>query len=153
MTEEQRQLITGWIEDARTLLHAHMVLSERLRGKHMRLGIPAAVLSGIVGTSVFAAIGKDPSVYAQITVGTLSVLASVLATLGAFLNYLDLSAKHHHAGASFAEIRKELEELLAFPPHDEAKLKAAIAAVRVRWDKIRREAMPLSKDILKPKTP
>ncbi len=76
MTEDQKQLINEWIEDARMLLHAHMNLSETMRTKHRKLGIPAAVLSAIVGTSVFASIGKDPSIYTQVAVGLASVAAA-----------------------------------------------------------------------------
>lgn len=149
MDDMQRKLVTDWIEDARVLLHTHFSMAESIRGKHRKLGIPAAILSAIVGTSVFATIGNDPSVYIQILVGLTSIAASVLATLSAFLNYSEIAIKHQQTGSGFAAIRKELEEIVAFPPADADELKRTLQDIRARWDQLRKDAIPVSAERLR----
>jgi len=102
-----------------------------------------------VGTSVFASIGKEPLIYVQILVGLISILASVLSTLAAFLNYSELAVQHQKAGVGFAAIRKELEELLAFAPNQQSELESRLAAIRKKWDKLREETVPISSEIVK----
>ena len=141
-------MISEWIEDSRVLLHAHFSIADSIRKKHKRLGIPSALLSAIASTGIFSTIGNSPDVYIQVTIGMLSLVASVLSTLNAFLNYSEVSAKHQKTAVNMASIRKELEELLVFPPCDNADLKESIKEIRKRWDKIREEAIPVSSDKL-----
>ena len=95
------------------------------------LGIPAVVLSTLVGTSVFATVQKQPQLWMQITVGLASVAAALLASLQTFLGYSERAEKHRIAGAKYGALGRELEQIRASgatPTFDE------MSAVRNRLD-------------------
>lgn len=149
MNEKQRRILEEWRDDARLLLHAHFSHAERCRHRHYWLGVPAAILSALVGTTVFAALSKEPALAFKIAVGIVSVLASVLATLATFLNYADDSSKHHQTAASYASIRKHLDEVLSEDSVDDVELKKLFTDIRSKWDETRKSALPLSHGTLK----
>jgi hypothetical protein len=77
------------------------------------LGVPAIVLSTLVGTAVFASLQKQPELWLQISIGLASVLAAVLAGLQTFLGYTERAEKHRIAGAKYGALGRELEVLRA----------------------------------------
>src|SRR6185369_2622736 len=92
---------------------AHYLSADHFGRRKYWLGIPAVVLSTLVGTAVFASLQKQPEFWLQIAIGLASVLAAVLAGLQTFLGYTERAEKHRIAGAKYGALGRELEILRA----------------------------------------
>lgn len=79
---------------------------------HTWLGLPVVVTTSIVATSIFATINAIPSTGWKIAAGVVSLLAAVLSALQTFFNFSEMPEKHKLAGASYGELRRELEVFL-----------------------------------------
>lgn len=75
--------------------NAHYDMAERYKNRHRALGLVVVLVSAIVGTSVFASLGKATQIWIQFFTGLLSVAAVVLAALQTFLGFAELQAQHN----------------------------------------------------------
>ncbi len=125
MTNEQKQKLMEWQDNFQIFLRGHYDAANRCERLNLWFGIPVVVLSVIVGTSIFSALGRDSSPpWAKILAGCVSLLVAVLAALQTFLKYFERGEKHRIAGASFAALHKEIDQMLVLSPTDDQKLKA-----------------------------
>ena len=92
-----------------------------------------------MGTSVFATLGKNPGIAAQITVGLLSMVVTALASLQTFLRFSERGERHQATAAGFAALNREAVQLLASPPQDE-EMSKRLDSFRERWDELSRNA-------------
>jgi len=117
-----QQVLDDWYKRVAVTQRAHYLSAEHFGTRKYWLGIPAVVLSTLVGTSVFATVQKQPEVWLQITVGLASVAAALLASLQTFLSYSESAEKHRIVGAKYGALGRELEQLRASdtPPSAEA---------------------------------
>src|SRR6202035_696654 len=92
----------------------HDRAARRCARRMLWIGGSSAVLSALVGTSVFVALEKQTS-HASIAVGIglLSILSAILASLSTFLNLSERAEKHRTAGVSYKEVVRELERILS----------------------------------------
>ena len=105
-------MLSQWHNGIRILQIGHLRAAARYHLRHKWLGIPATILSIVVGTSVFASLSspKDHSAVG-IGVGLVSVMVAVLTGLQTFLNYPDLASKHQLAGVKYGSLRRRVEAL------------------------------------------
>jgi hypothetical protein len=100
-------LYDSWYRRVAAAEHGHRVMADRMRRRHLLVGIPVVILTTLVGTSAFASISKadgdsitflgvDPDAV-LIVVGTISVLAAVLSSLQTFLRYATRAEGHRFA--------------------------------------------------------
>jgi hypothetical protein len=117
----QGDVLRQWYERVCATQRAHYRSADHFGRKHLALGIPVIALSTLVGTSVFATLQEQPTIWLQIAVGLASVLAAVLASLQTFLGWSARAEKHRIAGAKYGAIGRKLEAMLASPvvPSDE----------------------------------
>ena len=109
----QTELLTEWYTRVAVTQRAHYLSADYFGARKYWLGIPAVILSTLVGTSVFATVQKQPDLWLQITVGLASVAAALLASLQTFLGYSERAEKHRIAGAKYGALGRELEQLLS----------------------------------------
>ncbi|MDQ4132205.1 MAG: SLATT domain-containing protein [Actinomycetota bacterium] len=109
-------LLRDWHNRAAAAQDAHYKLATQCRRRNAQLGIPAVVLSSVVGTSLFATLSKDSvSSTLRIVVGLVSVLAAVLVGLQTFLRFGERAEKHVVAADWYSAVRRETAEVLALP--------------------------------------
>lgn len=111
--KDAEDLLRRWLMRARMSQNSHYRAAIRLEREGRLLGVPAAVLSTIVGTTVFAALQKSIEIRIQIAIGLISVLAAVLTALQTFLAPGEKAARHRSAAARYGAIRRRIELLLA----------------------------------------
>jgi hypothetical protein len=87
------QVLEDWYQRVAVTQRAHYYSAEHFGARKYWLGIPAVVLSTLVGTSVFATIQTQPQLWLQIAVGLASVAAALLASLQTFLGYSERAEK------------------------------------------------------------
>ena len=107
------------------------------------LGIPAALLSAIVGTSVFAALGKQVDTKIQITVGGISVLAAVLGSLQTFLKWGELASKHRAAAAEYNALKRFIDQILARQSNEDPIDETEMDKIRIQMDTLARDTPEL----------
>jgi hypothetical protein len=112
---ESGKLLAKWQERARTNQLQHYAAAQYFGNAHNAIGIPAVILSTIVGTTVFATLQKQVTLGVQIGVGAISVLAAALAALQTFLRYSERAEKHRATAAAYAAVRHRLEATTNVP--------------------------------------
>lgn len=111
--QTQKDVLDEWYRRVAVTQVAHYLSADHFGARRYWLGIPAIVLSTLVGTSVFATIQKQPELWLQIVVGLASVAAALLASLQTFLGYSERAEKHRLAGAKYGALGRTLEQLRA----------------------------------------
>ena len=106
-----KEVLNDWYQRVRVTQLAHYESAEHFCKRKFSLGIPAVVLSALVGTTVFATLQKQQELWLQIIVGLASVAAAVLTSLQTFLGYSERAEKHRIAGAKYGALGRELEVL------------------------------------------
>ena len=132
-----KEVLDEWYERASVTQRAHYLSADYYGRRKYWLGIPAVVLSTIVGTTVFASLQKQPEVWLQISVGLASVVAALLASLQTFLGYSERAEKHRVAGAKYGALGRELEVMRV---SQEGPPQEVIAEVRKRLDSLALES-------------
>src|SRR5262245_45593146 len=125
------QVLDDWYQRVAVTQRAHYLSADHFGSRKYWLGVPAVLLSTLVGTSVFATVQKQPELWLQITVGLASIAAALLTSLQTLLGYSERAEKHRVAGAKYGALGRELEQLRASatPPSPEA-----LSEVRKRLD-------------------
>jgi hypothetical protein len=148
MNTTQHKLLEEWRADCWILTCAHYDAAAHCEKKHILLGVPAALLSAVVGTSVFAALGEAPTALAQLAVGFTSIAVTGLTSLQTFLRYAEQVGKHKETAAAFAALGKEIEQTLVCPPGTDEDLTQWMTSVRERWAALRREKLAISDQVI-----
>ncbi|AXS39746.1 SLATT domain-containing protein [Breoghania sp. L-A4] len=87
----------------------------RLKRMHYFLGIPAIIISTIVGSTAFisASEGQITSRYIILLIAGVSMVAAILSSLMTFLGYNERAEKHRITGGLYSNIRRRLEAEIA----------------------------------------
>lgn len=132
-------LLDDWHDRAALSQEAHYAIATRLTKYNIWFGVPVVAFATFVGTSVFATLQKDVGTSLRILVGSVSVLAAVLASLQTFLRFQERAEKHRAAAEHWAAIRREIDEMLALHPEylaERSDPKAYIDDLRRRMDEV-----------------
>jgi hypothetical protein len=98
--------------DAAFLGRAQYKAAEYADRRSRYFGAPAAALSAIVGTSIFATIDSQPALHWKILAGLVSLAAALLGSLQAFYRFAERAQEHRAAGAAYASLRRQLDGFL-----------------------------------------
>jgi hypothetical protein len=138
-TEAVLALLRDWQRRAAISQDAHYVRATRLTKFNIWFGIPVVALSTAVGTSVFATLQDDVRTEVRIVVGSVSVLAAVLASLQTFLRFQERAEKHRAAAELWSSVRRDIDEMLALHPDylaERSDPKEYLDGLRRRMDEI-----------------
>jgi hypothetical protein len=135
-----KNLVAGWLVHAHKSRDRHDQASRSYARWQYLLGIPALILSTVVGTSLFSAYSSSqvPSWW----VGLLSMTAAILTALQTFMDYGGRSDKHRLAGVKYKEAIRALEYLSVKLANGEQLTDEQISAVKAQLDALE-EAAPV----------
>lgn len=125
---------------------SHYEAAKPLASKNLWLGIPVVILSGFVGTSVFATLEKQVGTDVKIFIGSISVLAALLAALQTFLRLGDKAELHRSTAAEAGSLRREIEQYYA-SGNIEAIPESTIQNLREKVDALSEKAPNVSNRI------
>jgi hypothetical protein len=135
--EDVRELLQGWLLHAHKGRARHDMAARRCDTRRLWIGGLAAVVSAIVGTSVFATLEKaEIGTTLKVALAAIAILAAILTGLTAFLNLAERTEKHRAAGVHYKIIIRDLERICA-----EASNKAAVP------DKVASEVPAIKKQL------
>jgi hypothetical protein len=129
-------LLGGWQSSVRCAQKAHFRTASLLERRHFWIGVPAVVLSTVVGSSVFASMQEKASPYAKLAVAIASIAAAILAALQTFLRFAERAERHRVIGTSFSALKKELQFRRVYPPRDAASEESYAADFLKRWSQL-----------------
>lgn len=137
-TTKETDLAREWGKRASAAQHAHYYLATTLRRRNLALGVPVVILSAIVGTALFASLSASTDTFPlglRLVVGSVSLLAAVLAAIQTFLRFAERSERHAQAADWYSAIRREVDELLALPAEKRGESKRTLDALRKEFNK------------------
>lgn len=143
--ESFRKLATDWYQRCATVAVGHYKTAELLSRRNRLLAGWSAGLSALVGTAVFSTIQAQPDIWLKVLTGLMSVVAAVLAALGAGSQYQDRAERHRVAGAKYNAVGRCIEQLLASPEPNIA----ALSQIRDRLDNLASEMPHIPKNVHK----
>jgi len=132
-TPQIDQLLGEWRHRVYAAQTAYYEEAERLRHRNYQLGIPVVIVSSLVGTALFADLGKEATF--RWWVGGISILAAVLASLQTFMKFGENATLHGMAADWFAAIRRDIEETLAMPVALRGNPKECLDSIRQEMNK------------------
>jgi hypothetical protein len=140
--DDPNELLRGWLLHAHKGRDRHDLAARRCDQRRYLLGIPATIISGIVGTSTFAALQNSPDRTLQVVVGVLAILAAILVSLQAFLDLGARAERHRMAGVRYKAVIRQLEQLGIGTIKDWRLDAPALTELRQRLDALEEE-MPV----------
>jgi hypothetical protein len=144
-TPKVEELLQEWRKRVYAAQTAYYEVAEQLARRNYQLGIPVVIVSSLVGTAVFADWSKV-SAY-RWWVGSVSILAAVLASLQTFLKFGESATLHGAAADWFAAIRRDIEEVLALPPELRGDPKECLDKIRQEMNKAGQKSPELSESL------
>jgi hypothetical protein len=130
--KDLRLLTLAWYRRARVAQLAHARQAGRLRKWNWWLGIPAAVLSALVGSAILSNLsGGAPSL-----VGMASLTTAVLVALQTFLRLDDRVRSHEAASRAFGQVRRNLGQLGAVMGRSRELLDEQLTDIRAVYDRV-----------------
>jgi len=95
-------------------------------------GYPSAVLSGITATAVFASFFSVDSavVWVQLTGIVTSLLTAFAVSSDRYFGFAQKNIEYRKQGSSYAHYKREVENILAFPPGD---LEPVVKSLTQQW--------------------
>jgi len=139
-SHDVNELLRKWQQRARTNQMQHYEAAKIFDRAHRALGIPVVVLSTVVGTAVFATLQKQVGLKIQLFVGSLSVLAAILAALQTFLRFSERAEKHRSTAATYSAVRHGIEMVTHEPVALRGPLKEFLEGIRTQIDSLAQSA-------------
>ena len=139
-TPHVEQLLEEWHKRCYAAQHAHYATADLCRLLNYLVGVPAVICASIVGTAIFA----DVADKSRIAVGSVSILAAVLAALQTFLRFSERAASHAAAADWYSAIRRDIEETLHLPVEYRGSAKECLDTVRKEINRVAQDAPELS---------
>ena len=146
-TDEIELLLGDWRNRAYASQTGYYIMADRFGRRNYLLGIPVVVVSSIVGTAIFATLKDDVGVFVRVTVGTISILAAVLASLQTFLRFAERASVHAAGGAWYSAIRRDIESTLALPRELRGDPKVYVDSIRKEMNKVAQKSPELNEQL------
>ena len=136
------ETLLGWLIHAHKGRQRHDLAARRCDRTRLWVGAPAAVFSAIVGTSVFAALGKEASnTEFKATIAAISILSAILTGLATFLNLAERAEKHRSAGVQYKAVIRDLERLIGQITNGLAHVDlSVVAGIQKQLDELEKSA-------------
>src|SRR5215210_4648479 len=122
MDKQMEQLLANWERQIEWKQRAHTDASRWITLKNSWVGYPAAALSAIVGTSIFASFLTGEIIpWVQIGAVVLSLSAAVLSAIQAQTRsgFLQIADQHRLAAANYGNVRRKIERIRTSPEMDD----------------------------------
>jgi hypothetical protein len=147
-TPEVEQLLSTWHRRMDACQHAYYLEAERYKRWHFWLGVPAVILSTIVGTAVFATLeNQSVGITARVIIALVSIAAAVLAGLQTFLRLSETAAEHAHAADWYSAIKRDIEQLRALRREERGSAKACTDTLRKEMNKVAQKSPELRESL------
>ncbi|MER6050583.1 SLATT domain-containing protein [Streptomyces sp. NPDC001793] len=134
------EILERWSRGLQMLHVAHNIASERFNRWNRVTGISTAMLSAVVGTTLFASLSASGLTGVRVIAGTASLLAAALSAGQLVWNYPELASRHRAAAVRYATLRRHVDMRLA--SRDQVT-EADVDVTSSEWEEIEQSAPQL----------
>ena len=140
------ELLDKWAIAVSKMHIGHHLAAAAFTTWHLFLGVSATVLAAVVTATMFATLTKlaEKNQYPSLFFGVAlaSMLSPALTAAVTFLKLDERALRHTRAAASFAGLRREIEEaLVRFAEENEPPKN--LSEIQFRWSEVIKESPPL----------
>lgn len=125
------ELLMGWKNRLHTAQAGHYMATEKFLKYSQYIGIPLAVITTIVGTSLFM---EDGIFHSYIT-PVLSCIAALLASIQAFIKPAEKAELHRQKATKYGALKRKVEKFLSSNHSDQDK-RIFLDNLGIEWDHI-----------------
>jgi hypothetical protein len=140
-TKPQEELMAAWADIAACYRWMHDKSEKRFSHLNLSMSIPIIILSTLTGTANFgidSIVGDNPvhKKYASFVIGSVSLIAGVLGTLGNFLRFAQFQESHRVASVAWGKFQRLVAVELALHPNDRADCMDFLKLCRAELDRL-----------------
>ena len=146
------KLLKRWGEQASVYRLLHYKAFYRFRSKTIAITIPVIILQSVCGS---ASIGlgslfkPEDQKFAQITVGVVSLITSMLVTISNYLQYAELKQAHHHAMIAYGKLSRNIRTILSLYRKDRPDAGNYLSTCKHALDRLTEDSPTIPDDIAK----
>lgn len=138
------ELAQRWLSGLRILHIGHGIASERVAVYARFINVTAAILTVVVGTSLFVSATTSDEAWLRYGAAVLSTIAALLGVLQIVFNYPELASKHRQAYVEYGSLRRKLEVLRVRDGRDGGPLAPELEKIGAEWQQVERKSPHLS---------
>ena len=110
---EERRLLERWRREARQAAEEHATWQDYFNTRDQRIGVPAALLTFAVSSSLFVSLTTDPSFAAKAAVFGVSAFTTLLTGLRTYFKDAERAVCHQQFWHEYSELAHDIESLQA----------------------------------------
>jgi len=136
--EEEESLLKKWADKSQCYQWMHLKSRDIYQKKNAWYTIPVIIISTITGTANFAQerFSESQRPYANMTIGTLSIIAGIITTVSQFLKVSELNEGHRVAALSWGKFYRELNTQLIKHPLDRKPAEAFMEYCKEEYNRL-----------------
>ena len=153
-TSQQEMLMAEWSDKAACYRWLHDRCEKKFSRLNMFITIPVIILSTLTGTANFAVgsfIPPDNAAlknYVAAGIGSISIFAGILTTLGNFLRYAQGSEANRVASIAWGKFQRQIAIELAMHPNDRMDCMDFLGICRAELDRLIEQSPPVPDEVI-----
>lgn len=151
-TKEQERLMAEWSDIATCYRWLHDQSEKTFHVKTLCITLPVIILSTLGGTANFGiqSLFKDETQqkYASFGIGSISLLAGLLTTIGNYLRYPQFEESHRVASIAWGKFQRLIAIELALSPLDRMDSLDFLKICRADLDRLIEQSPPIPQDAI-----
>jgi hypothetical protein len=153
-TKEQEKLMAEWSDIAACYRWIHDRSEKVFHSKNLSISLPVIILSTLTGTANFglqSIFGDNENAkrFASFGIGTVSLLAGILTTVGNYLRYAQLEESHRVAGIAWGKFQRLVAVELALHPNERMDSLDFLKVCRNELDRLIEQSPPIPTSVIK----
>lgn len=151
-SKEQERLMAEWSDIATCYRWLHDQSEKIFHSKTLWINLPVIILSTVGGTANFGVQSlfesDDSKKYASFLIGSVSLLAGLLTTVGNYLRYAQLEESNRVASIAWGKFQRLIAIELALHPDDRMDSMDFLKICRSDLDRLIEQSPPIPKDAI-----
>lgn len=151
-SKEQERLMAEWSDIATCYRWLHDQSEKIFHSKTLWINLPVIILSTVGGTANFGVQSlfesEDSKKYASFLIGSVSLLAGLLTTVGNYLRYAQLEESNRVASIAWGKFQRLIAIELALNPNDRMDSIDFLKICRSDLDRLIEQSPPIPKEAI-----
>lgn len=153
-SKSNENLMSGWADICTVYKWLHDRSEKSFHISNLCISLPTIILSTLTGTANFAIqsiTGDNENIqkFASFGIGTVSILVSILSTIGSYLRYAPLEEAHRVASISWSKFGRQISVELALHPDDRMDAMDFLKICRAELDRLIEQSPLIPDSIIK----
>ena len=152
-SKEQEQLMSEWSDIALCYRWLHDNSEKIYHAKNLWINLPVIILTTLGGTASFGvqSVFSDPvsKQYASFAIGSVSLFAGILTTVGNYLRYAQLEESNRVASIAWGKFQRLIAIELAMNPNERMDAIDFLKICRADLDRLIEQSPPIPTDAIR----